>query len=158
MTWKTAEELGLIMTEGRAGLTPQEIAQRGICSCGHRVSKHRQTSRGVLCQGVPKGRRLSRTMDETDCRCSVIDPVIVVADVRPFQASWRSALPEHPFTYGLRRVGLEKVTAWLVDTPLVCAACGGVGGGVRMVYQGGSGRSVSGFVCQACRPDTGGGE
>lgn len=145
----TAEELGLIMPEAINGQTPQDIAQKGICACGHRVSKHRP---GRWCAGVPIGRRKYATAEETDCRCRVAVPVITVADVRPFQASWLSSLPSHPFEYGLSRIGLSKVNAWLVETPLRCVNpdCPSGGGGVRMRYVPGTNRELSVFACEPC--------
>lgn len=148
----TAEELGLILPEPINGQTPQEIAQKGICICGHRVSKHRS---GRWCAGVPVGRRKYSTAEETDCRCLEAVPVMTVADVRPFQASWLSSLPSHPFEYGLSRIGLEKVNAWLVETPLRCVnpECPSEGAGVRVRYAAGTNRALSVFMCDLCYQD-----
>lgn len=145
----TAEELGLVMPEMINGQAPQVIAQRGICACGHRVSKHRP---GRWCAGVPVGRRKHATAEETDCRCIEARPIMTVADVRPFQASWLAADPVHPFEYGLMQIGLDKVTAWLVETPLRCVNpdCPGGGGGVRMRYIPGTNRALSFFMCDVC--------
>lgn len=141
----------LVPEVGPGGLPTWEVRERGICICGHRVSAHRGERN--TCYGVPQGRRLVNAQSEVDCGCTSLYPVITVGNSRSFRATWRSAMPEHPFTVALFRLGPENVEQWLVDTPLVCMNCGQVGG-VRAAYWPGSRRTVSGFFCQGpdCAP------
>jgi hypothetical protein len=144
----TAEDLGMVLPETVAGHQVWEVRARGICVCGHRVNAHRGAA--GTCYGVPRGRRRNRAQTEVDCGCRSMVPVILVGDARPFRATWRSAMPAHPFTSALISLGIEKAE-WLVPVPLACAACGRVGG-VRAAYQPGSMRTVSAFACETCAP------
>ena len=143
------EELGMaVEPTGVGGLPTWEIQDRAICVCGHRIAAHRGERR--TCFGVPQGRRLVNAQSEVDCACTHMVPIIMVPDARPFRATYRSAMPEHPFTVGLIKLGLNRVEHWLVDVPLVCMNCGQVGG-VRAAYWPGSRRAVSGMFCDGPR-------
>ncbi len=140
--WKPREQV--------AGVPVWDVWQKGICVCGHRMSKHRGPDGDRGCGGVPVGRRRYVTQEETDCSCRGAVAVMVVTDVRPFQVSWASSYPMHPFDRALIKLREQGGSeTWLIETPLSCAVCGAVGG-VRMAYQPGTRRMVSGLACQDC--------
>lgn len=135
-----------------AGKPANVVHQRGICACGHRVAKHRLGR----CLGVPVGRtRLNAAVVNNECLCRDAVPVLLVGNARRFQLSWASAEPDHPLTASLRLTDPELIEAWLVETPIMCAGCGG-GEGVRPVYQPGTRRRLSAFACTACAPTVNG--
>lgn len=149
------EEAGLDLTgTDVAGVPGPDVWARGVCACGHRMAKHRFGH----CEGVPTGRRSRHDkVEDNRCLCREARPVVMVTDGRLFQLSWKAAYPAHPFNVALRRLDPAAVERWLVETPIACEnpECGGGGsGGVRMVYQPGTRRMVSGFACPACAPES----
>jgi hypothetical protein len=148
----TLEDIGMVLPATIKGHQVWEVRARGICICGHRVNAHRGAA--GTCYGIPHGRRLYKGQTEVDCACTLMVPVILVPDARPFRATWKSAMPSHPFTTALVRLGVDKAE-WLVDLPLTCVVCGQTAG-VRASYQPGSMRKVSAFACEACAPDENG--
>lgn len=146
----TLDDLGMDLGEDVAGVPAWQVRARGICICGHRVAAHRGAN--GRCFGVPQGNRLHIHQSDVECACALMVPIMLVPDARPFRATWKSAAPVHPFTYGLLKLGVGRVETWLVDVPFVCMQCGQVGG-VRPAYAPGQHRRFSGLLCDLCAPE-----